>query len=72
MKLRENGRRQWNKKVNMLFNKVLGENEKGVFYFSLILKNQRNFLANAITQCGNQSPILGSLDCNHYAALVEN
>ena len=33
MKLLENGRRQWNKKVNMLFNKVLGENEKGVFYF---------------------------------------
>ena len=29
--------------VNMLFNKILGENEKGL---SFILRNQRNFLAN--------------------------
>ena len=36
MKLPEKiGRRQWNKTVNMLFNKVLGENEKCVFYFYL-------------------------------------
>ena len=31
----KNGRRQWNKRVNTLFNKVLGENEKCVFYFYL-------------------------------------
>ena len=28
--------------MNMLFNKILGENEKGL---SFILKNQKNFLA---------------------------
>ena len=28
MKLLKNGRRQWNKMMNMLFHKVLGENEK--------------------------------------------
>ena len=31
----KNGRRYWNKRVNMLFNKVLGESVKCVFYFYL-------------------------------------
>ena len=35
----KNGRRQWNKRVNTLFNKVLGENEKCVFY----LKTEGSF-----------------------------
>ena len=30
---RKDGRRWWNKTVNTMFNKVIGENEKGVFYF---------------------------------------
>ena len=38
----ENGR-CWNKTVNMLFNKVLGEYEKCVLF---LLKSQRNFLTN--------------------------
>lgn len=47
MNLPKNGRREWNKPTqNMLFNKVLGENEKCVFHF--YLKNQRNFLVNPI------------------------
>ena len=33
--------------VTMLFNKVLGENEKCVSY--VYLKNQRNFLANSVS-----------------------
>ena len=36
----KNGRRQWNKRVNTLFNKVLGEKEKCVCY--IYLKNWRN------------------------------
>ena len=39
----KNGRRQWNKRVNTLFNEVLGENEKCLLF---LLKNWRNFLAN--------------------------
>ena len=36
MNLPKNGRREWNKPTqNMLFNKVLGENEKCVFHFYL-------------------------------------
>ena len=31
----QNGRRQWNKMVKMLFNKVSSKNKKCVFYFSL-------------------------------------
>ena len=31
----KNGRRQWNKTVNMWISKVLGKNEKYVFYFYL-------------------------------------
>ena len=34
----ENDRKYWNKMVNMLFNKVLGKNEKCVFYFYLKIK----------------------------------
>lgn len=38
----KNGRREWNKKVNIntLLNKALGENEKFVFYFYLKTKGQ--------------------------------
>ena len=42
MKLPENGSEQWSKMVNMLFNKVLDENEKCVFYF--YLKTKGTFL----------------------------
>ena len=31
----ENGRGEWNKTMNTLLNKVIGENEKLVFYFYL-------------------------------------
>ena len=34
----KSGRRWWNKTVNTLFNKVLSENEKCIFYFSLKTK----------------------------------
>ena len=34
----KDGRRSWNKTVSMLFNKVIGENEKCVFYFYLKTK----------------------------------
>ena len=37
-----------NKRVNTLFNKILGENEKCAFYF--YLKNRRHFLANPINK----------------------
>ena len=39
----KNGRRQWNKMVNMLFNKVLGKNQKCLLF---LLESQRNLLAN--------------------------
>ena len=42
----KNGRRQWNKTVNMLFDKVLGANEKMCILF--LLEHRRNFLANRI------------------------
>ena len=41
----------WNKRVNTLFNKVLGENEKCVFY----LKNRSHVLANPIYVCTTES-----------------
>lgn len=34
----KDGRRQWNKTVNVLFNKVIGQSEKDVFYFYLKTK----------------------------------
>ena len=40
--------------VNMLFNKVLGENEKKKCVLFL-LKNQRNFLVNPISLCMTDS-----------------
>ena len=48
-----------NKMVSMLFNKVLDENEKCVFYLYYI--NQRNFLANPLNWRAKQSPDQGGL-----------
>ena len=46
----KNGRRQWSKAVTTLINKVLGENEKWVFYFHL--KFEGTFWAPKYTQKG--------------------
>ena len=34
----KSGRKQWNKMMTTLFNKVLGENKKCIFYFYLETK----------------------------------
>ena len=41
----KNGRKQWNKEVNILFNKVLSKNENCLLF---LLKNWSKFLANPI------------------------
>ena len=60
MKLPECGRRQGNKTVNVLFNKILGENEKVSFSFTQKLKalfGQPNILLGKTHFIMNTMPV---------------
>ena len=60
----KNDRRLWNEMVNMLFNKILRENKKCIFYF--LLKKLKEILGQPQTNSSENLRQTGEPGCTNW------